>query len=56
MLKVTYRKSDDQDDLPKAPKPKKVKLYNNRAYMEALKEKIIRDHNAKIKAREKSRK
>ena len=49
---VSYRKGDYEEP---EKKPKKAKLYNNRAYIEALKEKIIRDHNEKIKARDRSR-
>lgn len=49
MLKVIYRKSDDQEEEPKAPKPKKTKLYNDRAYIEALKQRLIHAHNAKFK-------
>jgi len=42
---VSYRAGDHQE--PEI-KPKKVKLYNNRAYIEALKERIVHDHNVKI--------
>ena len=45
---VSYRKEDSKQEVAR-PK-KKVKLYHNKAYMEALKEQIIREHNEKIKA------
>lgn len=46
---VSYR-ATDQDE-PKREKKSKVKLYRNRAYIESLKDQIIREHNEKIKAR-----